>query len=81
MNHECLAELTGVSKRFGNVVALDALDLQIRAGELFALLGQNSAGKLPPFLCSSDCNNQTPGQRFCSGGLRCRSRPGGELES
>ena len=45
MNHECLAELTGVSKRFGKVVALDALDLQIRAGELFALLGQNSAGK------------------------------------
>lgn len=45
MNHECLAELTGVSKRFGKVVALDGLDLQIRAGELFALLGQNGAGK------------------------------------
>lgn len=45
MNHECSAELTGVSKRFGKVVALDALDLQIRAGELFALLGQNGAGK------------------------------------
>ncbi|HEX8801901.1 MAG TPA: ABC transporter ATP-binding protein [Terriglobales bacterium] len=45
MNHEWSAELTGVSKRFGKVVALDALDLQIRAGELFALLGQNGAGK------------------------------------
>jgi ABC-type multidrug transport system ATPase subunit len=45
MNHECLAELIGVSKRFGKIVALDGLDLQIRAGELFALLGQNGAGK------------------------------------
>jgi len=45
MNHECLAELAGVSKRFGKTVALDGLDLQIRPGELFALLGQNGAGK------------------------------------
>ena len=45
MKHECLAELTGVSKRFGKIVALDGLDLQIRPGELFALLGQNGAGK------------------------------------
>ena len=41
MNHECLAELVGVSKRFGKIVALDGLDLQIRPGELFATLGQN----------------------------------------
>ena len=45
MKQECLAELTGVSKRFGKVVALDGLHLQIRPGELFALLGQNGAGK------------------------------------
>ena len=45
MKHECWAELTGVSKRFGKIVALDGLDLQIHPGELFALLGQNGAGK------------------------------------
>jgi len=45
MEHQCLAELTGVSKRFGKIVALDGLDLRIRSGELFALLGQNGAGK------------------------------------
>jgi len=45
MKHECLAELNGVSKRFGKIVALDGLNLQIRSGELFALLGQNGAGK------------------------------------
>lgn len=46
MNTEaCLAELEGVSKRFGSVVALDVLDLEVRRGELLAVLGPNGAGK------------------------------------
>ena len=45
MNIDCLAELSGVSKRFGKVVALDGLDLQVRPGELLAVLGPNGAGK------------------------------------
>jgi ABC-2 type transport system ATP-binding protein len=41
-----LLEARGLSKRYeaGNL-ALDALDLQVRAGELFGLLGANGAGK------------------------------------
>jgi ABC-2 type transport system ATP-binding protein len=45
MNNDCLAELAGVSKRFGKTVALDGLDLQVRSGELLAVLGPNGAGK------------------------------------
>lgn len=45
MNNNCLAELSGVTKRFASVVALDRLDLQVRRGELLALLGPNGAGK------------------------------------
>lgn len=35
----------GVSKRYGPVVALDDLDLDIRSGEVFCLLGPNGSGK------------------------------------
>jgi ABC-2 type transport system ATP-binding protein len=38
-------EARAVSKRFGSVVALDALDLDVAAGEVFGIIGPNGAGK------------------------------------
>ena len=38
-------ELHGISKRFGDVVAVDGVDLQIGDGEFFALLGPLGCGK------------------------------------
>jgi ribose transport system ATP-binding protein len=38
-------EMHGVRKTFGATVALDAVDLGVRAGEVCALVGQNGAGK------------------------------------
>ncbi len=35
----------GLSKRFGDVVANDRIDLEVAAGEIHALLGENGAGK------------------------------------
>ncbi|MEP0325039.1 ABC transporter ATP-binding protein [Bauldia litoralis] len=40
-----LIRLKGVTKRFGDLVANDAIDLDIAAGEVVALLGENGAGK------------------------------------
>ena len=37
--------LTGVTKRFGNVLAVDAIDLAVRPGELLTLLGPSGCGK------------------------------------
>jgi putative spermidine/putrescine transport system ATP-binding protein len=37
--------LSGVSKRFGDVVAVDNVDLEIADGEFFAMLGPSGSGK------------------------------------
>jgi ABC-type Fe3+/spermidine/putrescine transport system ATPase subunit len=38
-------ELVGVTKRFGDVVAVDALDLEVQPGEFLSLLGPSGCGK------------------------------------
>ncbi|MBW8368865.1 MAG: ABC transporter ATP-binding protein [Arenimonas sp.] len=40
-----LATLTSATKRYGPVLALDAVDLEVRDGEVLAVLGANGAGK------------------------------------
>jgi ABC-type multidrug transport system ATPase subunit/peptidoglycan/LPS O-acetylase OafA/YrhL len=40
-----VAELRGITKKFGKVTALNRIDIQVRSGELLAVLGPNGAGK------------------------------------
>ena len=42
---DVLLRMSGVAKRFGSTVALDGVDLEVRSGEVLALVGENGAGK------------------------------------
>jgi ABC-2 type transport system ATP-binding protein len=45
VHHGPILEVRGVSKSYGDLVALNDVDVQIDPGEIFALVGSNGAGK------------------------------------
>jgi ABC-type uncharacterized transport system ATPase subunit len=43
--NDVLLRLQGIRKRYGPVIAVAGVDLEVRAGEIHALVGENGAGK------------------------------------
>lgn len=60
--------MEGVTKDFGAVRALDALDLDVRSGEVFGYLGPNGAGKTTTIRLLLDFIRPTRGQVRVLGG-------------
>ena len=54
-------------KRYKNIIAVDTLDLEIRQGELFALLGVNGAGKTTTIKMLSCLTKPTSGDAIVGG--------------
>jgi ABC-2 type transport system ATP-binding protein len=52
----------GLTKMYGDLVAVDHLDLEVQGGEIFGLLGQNGAGKTTTILMLLGLTEPTEGQ-------------------
>jgi len=57
-------ELKGVSKRYGQVVALDSTNLDLRAGEVFCIVGETGSGKSTLAMIASGVLLPDSGLRF-----------------
>jgi spermidine/putrescine transport system ATP-binding protein len=60
-------ELTGVTKQFGDFVAVHDLDLQIRDGEFFSLLGPSGCGKTTTLRMIAGFDQPTVGEVYIHG--------------
>ncbi|MEX2183844.1 MAG: ABC transporter ATP-binding protein [Chloroflexota bacterium] len=56
-----------LTKRYGDLVAVDRLDLDVKAGEIFGLLGQNGAGKTTTILMLLGLTEPTSGEAWVAG--------------
>jgi ABC-2 type transport system ATP-binding protein len=58
----------GVRKQYGDLVALDALSIEVYAGEIFGLLGPNGAGKTTAMQLAAGLLAPDAGQVWIAGG-------------
>jgi ABC-2 type transport system ATP-binding protein len=76
----------GLVKRYGAVIAVDGLNLEVRRGECFGMLGPNGAGKtttveiLEGLKDPDDGDVQVLGERWRGDGLALRARLGVQLQ-
>ncbi|HIY66157.1 MAG TPA: ATP-binding cassette domain-containing protein [Candidatus Agrococcus pullicola] len=60
-------EARGVTKQYGNVLALDNADFAVRAGEVVGLVGDNGAGKSTLVKALSGAHTPDSGQMYLDG--------------
>ena len=82
----CALRCAGLVKRYGDVVAVSGLDLEVRSGECFGMLGPNGAGKTTTVeifegLREPDAGDvEVLGDRWRGNGLALRARLGIQLQ-
>ncbi len=67
MNAPVLVEFKDVEKRFGDTVAVEAMDLQIRKGEFLAIMGSSGCGKTTTLRMLAGLEQPSAGQILLDG--------------
>jgi ABC-type uncharacterized transport system ATPase subunit len=74
-------ELQGISKRFGDLLANDKIDLTAEGGEIHALLGENGAGKTTLMNVLSGLYRPDEGRIFVNGAPVSFLNPGQAIQA
>ena len=61
-----------LTKKYKDIIAVDQLNLQVKKGELFSLLGVNGAGKTTTIKMLSCLTQPTSGDAFINGKSICK---------
>jgi ABC-2 type transport system ATP-binding protein len=67
MNNEAVVQTEGLTKVYGQLVALDGISFEVREGELFGLLGPNGAGKTTTIRILTGLSRPTAGKALVLG--------------
>ena len=67
MTQNYLLDVNNLSMRFGGLVAVDGIALQLKPQEIFAIIGPNGAGKTTVFNCISGFYTPTTGSIVLDG--------------
>ncbi|MFM2486179.1 high-affinity branched-chain amino acid ABC transporter ATP-binding protein LivG [Celerinatantimonas yamalensis] len=67
MNHESLLKVTDLTMRFGGLVAVDRVTLDIKPQQVVSIIGPNGAGKTTVFNCITGFYKPTGGEVWFHG--------------
>lgn len=65
--HRVVLQARGLVKRYGQVVAIDGADFELRSGEILAVIGDNGAGKSSLIKCLSGASIPDAGEMQLDG--------------
>ena len=72
---QILLEARGVCKYFAGLKAVEAVDMQVREGDVFGIIGPNGAGKTTFFNCCTGIYPATKGEVYFQGERITRMTP------
>ena len=67
MENNTIVEVSGLTKKFGNFIAVDNITFKVKEGEIFGFLGANGAGKTTAMQMLIGLSKQTSGEAIVAG--------------